>query len=123
MRQKSVTVDEIAYIAAGYYHLQTGRFNLNMTNPPLMKIVSALPLLVLEPALPEIAGDPSAWDIIRQWQFSREFLYANTVDADDLLFAARLPVVGLGVLSWLRRTRARLRSVGRTRNRCWPGTG
>ena len=43
MRLKSVTVDEIMYIAAGYYHLRTGDFQLNMTNPPLMKVVSAAP--------------------------------------------------------------------------------
>ena len=34
MRLKSVTVDEIMYIATGYYHLRTGDFQMNMTNPP-----------------------------------------------------------------------------------------
>lgn len=38
MKGKSVTVDEITCITAGYYHLRTGGFHYNMKNPPLMKI-------------------------------------------------------------------------------------
>ncbi len=98
MRQKAVTVDEIMYIAAGYYHLRTGDFELNMTNPPLMKVVAGLPLLLLDPSLPALAGDPSDWTAIEEWQYARRFLYENTIDADRLLFVARLPFVALGML-------------------------
>lgn len=98
MKDKSVTVDEITYITAGYYHLRTGDFHYNMTNPPLMKIVAGLPLLLLNPALPEIEGDPDGWDAIEEWQYARRFLYENRVDADRMLFAARLPIVALGVI-------------------------
>lgn len=98
MKEKSVTVDEITYIAAGYYHLRTGDFEYNMTNPPLMKLVAGLPLLLLDPELPEPAGDPSRWNAIEEWQYARLFFYGNRVDADRMLFAARLPFVGLGAL-------------------------
>jgi len=98
LRRKSVTVDEITYIAGGYYHLRTGRFDFNPTNPPLMKVLCGLPLLFLDPTLPPLEGDPSTWNEIRQWQYAREFLYSNRVDADTMLLAARLPVLGLGVL-------------------------
>lgn len=98
MKQKSVTVDEITYIAAGYYHLRTGDFHYNMTNQPLMKLVAALPLLLLDPELPAIEGDPDSWNAIEEWQYARRFLYHNRVDADRMLFAARLPFVGLGVV-------------------------
>ena len=37
MQTKSVVADEPGYIAAGYYHLRTGRFDINMTNPPLVE--------------------------------------------------------------------------------------
>lgn len=97
MKDKSVTVDEITYITAGYYHLQTGDFHYNMTNPPLMKILAGLPLLLLNPALPEMESDPDDWDAIEEWQYARRFLYDNRVDADRMLFAARLPIVALGV--------------------------
>lgn len=98
MRRKSVTTDEAMYIAAGYYHVRTGSFRLNMTNPPLMKVVTAVPLLALDPELRSIAGDPERLSLPEQWQFAREFLYSNRVDADAMVFAARLPVVVLGVL-------------------------
>lgn len=98
MRQKSVTVDEITYVAAGYYHLRTGDFELNMTNPPLMKLLAGLPLLALDPEIPELDGDPSRWNAIEEWQFARRFLYDNRVDADRMLFAARLPFVAMGAL-------------------------
>lgn len=98
MRNKSVTVDELMYIAAGYYHLRTGDFSMNMTNPSLMKLVSALPLLTLDLRLPEISSNPADWSIIEQWQYARVFLYENTRDADTILFLARLPIVGVALV-------------------------
>jgi hypothetical protein len=98
LRRKAVTVDEIAYVAAGYYHWKTGDFDYNSTNPPLLKLLCGLPLLALDLDLPAREGDPAGWGEIRQWQYAREFLYSNRVDADTILLLARLPVVALGVL-------------------------
>lgn len=121
MIRKSVTIDEITYIAAGSYHLETGDFHLNQTNPPLMKMLAALPLKALGAELPRIEGTPREWSLVDQWKFARRFLYHNRVDADRMLFAARLPfvalslVLGLGVFAWSRRlygTPAGLFSLG-----------
>lgn len=100
MRHKSVTIDEMMYIGTGYYHLETGDFHLNMTNPPLIKMVSAVPLLFLhpKPVLPPIEGDIAKWPIEVQWHYLRAFLYDNVVDADRMLFFARLPIVAIGVV-------------------------
>ena len=98
MRQKSVTPDEIMYIAAGYYHLKTGDFQLNMTNPPLIKMISALPLLTLDPQLPATKADIADLSLVQQWQFAREFLYQNRVDADVMLTFARLPIIALALI-------------------------
>lgn len=98
LRSKSVTTDEIVYITAGYYHLTTGRFDFNGTNPPLMKVIAALPLLFVRPELPDMAGNPAEWDEVQQWQYARRFLYSNSVDAEVILTLARLPIVMLGVL-------------------------
>ena len=98
MRQKSVTIDEIMYIAAGYYHVKTGDFTFNMTNTPLMKVISAVPLLALNPDLPEMERPPRELSITDQWRYAREFMYSNRVDADKLLFAARLPTVALAMI-------------------------
>ena len=106
--RKSVTVDEIIYICAGFYHWKTGDFQLNMTNPPLMKLVSALPLVFTSAKLPGLIGDPRAWSLIRQWQFAREFLYNNSISADKILIIARIPVIlvsmllGIYVFRWSR---------------------
>ena len=106
MRQKSVTVDEIMYITAGYYHLKTGDFQMNMTNPPLAKVISAILLIIADPELPPLESDPADWDLIKQWHYARSFLYQNRIDADEMLFLARIPIVvlslglGLYVFIW-----------------------
>ncbi len=97
MSSKNVTVDEITYIAAGYYHLTTGDFEYNMTNPAVMKLVAAAPLLALDVEIPSVNSDPSDWNSTEEWQYAREFLYDNRSDADLMLFVARLPFVILGV--------------------------
>ena len=98
LRQKSVTTDEITYIAAGYYYLETGDFRYNVANPPLAKILSALPLLSLNLELPEVSGRVEDWSEVEQWQFAREFFYENRVDADKILFFARIPIVTIGLV-------------------------
>jgi Dolichyl-phosphate-mannose-protein mannosyltransferase len=98
LRVKSVTTDELMYIAVGYYHLRTGDFEMNMVNPPLLKMVAAVPLLALDLDLPEVKGHPAEWNIIEQWFFSREFLYKNREDPDRILIFARMPFVFLGAV-------------------------
>ncbi|MCZ6673968.1 MAG: glycosyltransferase family 39 protein [Verrucomicrobia bacterium] len=98
LRQKSVTTDEIMYIAAGYYHLETGDFRLNMTNTPLMKMLTALPVKLTGAELPPMEGNPGKWNLIEQWKYSREFHYGNSVSADRILFMARMTVVFLAVV-------------------------
>lgn len=98
MAGKAVTTDEIQYLTAGYYHLRTGDFNFNATNPPLMKMLSAVPLLLLDPLLPPVHTDPKGWSSTEQWRYARAFLYENRVDADRMLFTARLPIVALSLV-------------------------
>ncbi|MDB4278684.1 glycosyltransferase family 39 protein [Deltaproteobacteria bacterium] len=98
MVQKSVTVDEMVYITAGYQHLVTGEFDYNRTNPPLAKLVSALPLVLLDLELPDADGDPRAWTEIDQWHYGRAFLYENVASADTILGLARLPILIAGLL-------------------------
>lgn len=98
MVQKSVTVDEITYLTAGAYHLRTGDFHYNQTNPPLMKLVAGLPLLALGLDLPARDGDVRRWTQVEQWRFARDFLYDNRRDADTILLIARLPSVAISLL-------------------------
>lgn len=109
MRQKSVTVDELMYITAGYHHLKTGDFYYNATNPPLMKLVPAAALLALDPVLPPVSTPMRDWSLTEQWSYARAFLFENRADAGQLLLAARFPVLllsmvlGLLVFSWSRK--------------------
>ena len=54
--RKSITIDEIAHVPAGYYHLVAGNYTLNNEHPPLVKIWAALPLLFLQPNEPPLAA-------------------------------------------------------------------
>src|SRR3989344_2515338 len=95
----SQTVDEGPHILAGYSYLKTGKILLNPEHPPLLKAWSALPLLILNPDLPEEvknAADTKAE--LDQWGLSYEFLHKNRVPADTIIFWSRLMMVILAIL-------------------------
>lgn len=60
IKRKSITIDEIAHIPAGYYHLVAGNYTLNNEHPPLVKVWAALPLLFLQPNEPPLAAPDDA---------------------------------------------------------------
>lgn len=82
--QESQTFDEAVHLTAGYRYWRTGHFNLNMEHPPLQKLLSAAPLLLVHPALPT---DPKL--LTDEYEFSRAFLYRGSANADRLLFLGR----------------------------------
>ncbi len=88
-RRFSATFDEGTHLPAGYTHLVLGDHRLNPEQPPLVKLLAALPLLAVRPAL---RTDDRAWAEARQWEFGRRFLYRWN-DAGRLLFLGRLPIV------------------------------
>src|SRR5690348_10074181 len=45
----SPTIDEPAHLVAGISHWKFGRFDLYRVNPPLVRLVAALPMLVVDP--------------------------------------------------------------------------
>jgi len=98
--------DEGFELGSGYAYLKTGKLRFNLEQPPLAKVLAALPLLYLNPRLP--VEDPS-WINKQDIEFGIAFLYHNRVPADTMLMAARsmiiLLTVALGVLvaAWARR--------------------
>ena len=96
LRGKSMTYDEIAYIPAGYSYVKTGDYRLNKEQPPLMKLLAGAALLPLAPELPT---DHSSWADAAagvgntQWLFGEEFLVHANANGEELVHAARLPVV------------------------------
>jgi hypothetical protein len=95
MRLLSATFDETTHLPSGYTYLATGEFRLNPQHPPLVKLLSALPLVALRP---ELDLEDPAWsqEPPDEWSFGHRFLYGN--DADRLLFWGRLPNVLLSLL-------------------------
>jgi hypothetical protein len=96
LRVDSPTVDEFAHLPAGYWTLETGRFELFPLNPPLIKVLSALPLLALDPAIDTASPvQNTGWF---PWEFGTGFMERNRPIYDRIFFLARLPVVALGIL-------------------------
>ena len=91
MAQKSATMDEPLYLAAGYSYFVTRDFRYNLEHPPLIKLLVALPLfaLHLDPPGPweRPAGVPPA---------ETKFVFGNTRPAGTIVFWGRLPIVVLG---------------------------
>jgi hypothetical protein len=104
--RKSITVDEIVLIPAAYYHWAAGNCQLVHEHPPLAKLISGLPLLLVQPneAKPEkfgVAPDSPAG----KWKYEESFWEENFALFDSLSFWGRLPMLLLslatGVLLFL----------------------
>jgi Dolichyl-phosphate-mannose-protein mannosyltransferase len=107
LRWDSPTVDEFAHLPAGYYYLKTGNFELYDLNPPLPRVLSALPLLALQPRID--TGARLRDDGWYPWVFATDFMRRNRERFDRIFLFGRLPVVALGlalgllVWHWARR--------------------
>ena len=96
LRRDSPTVDEFAHLPAGYWTLKTGRFDLFPLNPPLVKVLSALPVLALDPAVDTASPvENTGWF---PWVFGTGFMERNRPIYDRIFLLGRLPVVALGLL-------------------------
>ena len=106
------TTDESVHLFAGYTYLTRGDFRLDPEHPPILKEISALPILAISNLKTPIDG---LWDragnfYYDSWKETRtmsdSFLYTLENDASKLLFLGRLPfifltlVLGLAVYYW-----------------------
>ena len=102
----SPTWDEVAFLPAGISHWQFGRFDLYNVNPPLVRMVAALPVVLATPETdwsrykPCVGHPPNA-------QVGRDFIQANgrrvllalhtsELDLHTFQRVGRLPVLSLG---------------------------
>jgi len=93
--RESQTTDEGAHLVSGYSYLTTGDFRLNPEHPPLLKILAATPLLLLDINM-EFTGE--AWQNADQWALAEQFLYKSGNNANLMLFLGRLANVIISVL-------------------------
>lgn len=92
----SPTVDEFAHLPDGVYIWRTGDVSLFPLNPPLVKMLAALPLLPLRPDIdtsPQV--EHTGW---YPWVFGTDFMERNRAAYERLFEWGRVPVVALGVL-------------------------
>ncbi|HVN38080.1 MAG TPA: glycosyltransferase family 39 protein [Myxococcota bacterium] len=96
-RRETPTIDEFAHVPAGYANLATGRFDVHAKNPPLAKMLLALPgTLAREAQVPEPQENPFAWG---PWRYGHRFMEANTARYFRIFFEARAVVVAFALLT------------------------
>ena len=93
----SPVIDETAHLPAGISHWQYGRFALYRVNPPLVRMVAALPLLVMEPKTDwsKFIDMPGAR---AEFGVSGDFLAANKNDFLRYFRAARFVCILFSLL-------------------------
>jgi len=92
--RESAVMDELAHIPAGYGYVKYLDYRLNPEHPPLLKALSALPLLFLDNI--KFPADHKSWaeDVNGQWETGAEFLYKSGNDADLIIFLSRIfPII------------------------------
>ncbi len=93
--QKSPTMDEQNHIARGAAYLGTGDPRLSIEHPPLVNALSALPAhLLLDLHLPLDMW----WEVSEWYNFADNFLWRANQRPDHIVFLARLPIIGMGLL-------------------------
>ena len=98
--RSSPTIDEFAHVPAGVATWQTGTFGIYHHNPPLAKLLAALPVLASGPVVDYDAswarararGEPPG-----QVEFGEDFMRANATRYFELFRRARRPFVLLSL--------------------------
>lgn len=94
MPHNAPTWDEVGHLPAGYAYWKTGNFQLYPSNPPLVKLWAALPLLFMDVKLDT---NSVHWQRNREIEFGQLFLYETNDNSGTIFFWARLMIVSLGV--------------------------
>ncbi len=97
--QENPTVDEVVHMPAGLSYWQKGTFRLYHHNPPLIKLIAALPVALAKPNVTELYQRTS-WlsDPPDQASFAHAFAYYNVDRYFELFTSARLLMPLFGVL-------------------------
>jgi hypothetical protein len=115
LRSENPTVDEVAHLPAGVTYWQKGTFRLYHHNPPLAKLVAALPV-VLAGAITDPLYTLNSWasDSPSQATFGESFALYNAKNYFELFTRARgvMPIFsvigGIFIFAWSSRLYGRL---------------
>jgi 4-amino-4-deoxy-L-arabinose transferase-like glycosyltransferase len=88
--------DEAAHIPAGLYHLETGRMDAYRVNPPLPRMIAAIPLLLDRP---DVDWHYSESRYVRnEYQFAHQWVRDNHENLRRYLILTRCTMAGFFVL-------------------------
>jgi hypothetical protein len=95
--KNTVVFDEFAHVPSGVYHWRTGSFAAYSVNPPLSRLLAALPLLPARPSLDlsDVGDDPTSRP---EWPLGARFAEGNAKDYRWLIRLARLPGIAWSAL-------------------------
>jgi len=102
---ESVTIDEFAHLPTGYYLLESGDFRMYNVNPPLIRMLCALPLLAMSPRLDV---EYFRQNDVDHWALGDGFLKNNRADYVGMFIRGRLinlaiaVILGAFVFRWAR---------------------
>ena len=103
--QENPTIDEVAHLPAGVSYWQKGTFRLYHHNPPLAKLVAALPVVLARPNMTGLYESKGWQDESQAW-FGQRFALLNLTRYLELFDRARLVmplftvIGGLVVFAW-----------------------
>lgn len=94
----SPNLDEVAHLPAGIYIWHSGRFDLYRVNPPLVKLIASLPVVLL--------GPRTDWRLLNnggpanrpEWSVGSAFVSANPGNWEMYFVIARWTVIPLSLL-------------------------
>ena len=90
-QRDSVTIDEFVHLPVGLHLLSSGDFRVDPINPPLPRMLFALPLLASDAVLPDGAREG-------HWRFAGAFMQANFFPYHRLFTRARAVAIGVALL-------------------------
>ena len=104
LTQENPTVDEVIHLPAGISYWETGQFRLYRHNPPLVKLVAALPVILSNPS-PVTAPlyESSYWkaEPPNKAGFAHDFARLNATDYFELFTRSRLLMPAFATLGGL----------------------
>ena len=113
--RENPTVDEVAHLPAGLSYWQTGTFKLYPHNPPLVRLLAAVPVLAMNPGVGRIDRKepgrpdyftgpyPNTAGVAHNFAEANAARYFAIFDRARLVIPAFLVLGGLAVFSWSRR--------------------
>jgi 4-amino-4-deoxy-L-arabinose transferase-like glycosyltransferase len=96
-KAKSPVADEVAHLPAGISHWVLGRFDLYDVNPPLPRMIGALPVLLMQPKL-DWSGYRGGAGSRSEFSIGEDFVRNNGVRSEPMFLVARLMMIPFSLL-------------------------